>query len=321
VKRPFLCLYINDFLAHANVQALDDLGFAYYMRMLMRAWVSDEAYKLPNKEADLILAAGCKDIEAWATRRELIMRNWKESKDGKWVVNGRLKEEFQKAVTAHKKRQVAGSKGGKAKAMSSNATAMPQPSLATQTQTQTQTHKEQKQKANTSPVATLNFPSWLPEKEWGEFLRMRQRIRKPVTPYAMERIIKRLDGFRSRGQPPAEVLDQSTVNGWQNVYELKQDSRTHGQVTKAQRNEDSSRDAIKEALARRNPGLVAGEADGRDARALPESSTDRGHGTGLLDGLDGAVEEVRAEVIPAGARGSANGIRVLPIRHRDPQGD
>jgi hypothetical protein len=96
---------------------------------------------------------------------------------------------------------------------------------------------------------------------------------------------------------------------------------THGQVTKAQRNEDSSRDAIKEALARRNPGLVAGEADGRDARALPESSPDRGHGTGLLDGLDGAGEEVRAEIVPAGARGGANGIRVLPIRHRDPQGD
>jgi uncharacterized protein YdaU (DUF1376 family) len=139
-----MCLYINDFFAHKNVQALDDLGFAYYMRMLMHTWVSEKAYKLPNIEAELILAAGCKDIEEWASRRELILRNWPETKDKKWRVNGRLKEEYEKLMESHRRRQMAGKKGGLAKAMASNATAMPKQSLATHTHTQTQTKPKDK---------------------------------------------------------------------------------------------------------------------------------------------------------------------------------
>lgn len=159
MKRPFMCLYINDILGHENVQALDDLGFAYYMRMLMRAWKSQEAYKLPNTELALQIAAGCKDIDEWAKRRDLILLNWPESKDGKWRVNGRLKEEYQKMLAKHKARQAAGKKGGAAKAKASNAKAKPKQNE--QTQTQTQTHKEQLPLAS-SPVATqpsvIKFP-------------------------------------------------------------------------------------------------------------------------------------------------------------------
>lgn len=223
-KRPFMCLYVNDYLGHEYVQLLDDIGFAFYMRMLMRAWTSDEAYRLPNDERKLMIAAGCKNATEWEERKADIMLNWKVSKDGKWIFNGRLKEEYEKLLKISKRRQVAGSKGGYALANAKQVLANAKQNLATQTQTQTQIHKVQEPKAKT-PQAAL--PNWLPAEEWKAFTEMRQKIRKPMTITAASLVIKKLDSLRSRGHPPKEVLEQSIMHSWQGVFELKGDGN-HG---------------------------------------------------------------------------------------------
>lgn len=64
-------------------------------------------------------------------------------------------------------------------------------------------------------------PDWLPEDAWKEFKRMRKSIKKPMTEYAEELMIKRLKGFVDAGQDAQAVLDQSIMNCWQTVYELK----------------------------------------------------------------------------------------------------
>lgn len=55
---------------------------------------------------------------------------------------------------------------------------------------------------------------------------MRIKIRKPMTDRALELILAKLDRMRSEGQDLSAVLDQSTVNGWQDVFPLKAEHRT-----------------------------------------------------------------------------------------------
>jgi hypothetical protein len=62
-----------------------------------------------------------------------------------------------------------------------------------------------------------------------EFIKMRQRIRKPMTNYALSLMLKKLDKLGSTTKNKTNVLNQSIVNGWQDVYPLKQNGQRNGQ--------------------------------------------------------------------------------------------
>lgn len=78
-------------------------------------------------------------------------------------------------------------------------------------------------KAAAAPAGML--PAWLPLEPWEAFLAMRVKIKKPATEYAQKLIIKKLQRFMQDGMPPADVLEQSILNGWQDVFELKNQAR------------------------------------------------------------------------------------------------
>ena len=65
------------------------------------------------------------------------------------------------------------------------------------------------------------LPAWIPADAWTEFKRMRKSIKKPMTEYAETLMLKRLKAFVDAGQDAQAVLDQSIMNCWQTVYELK----------------------------------------------------------------------------------------------------
>ena len=54
-----------------------------------------------------------------------------------------------------------------------------------------------------------------------EFIKMRQRIRKPLTNYALSLLMKKLDKLANSAKVKVAVLNQSIENSWQNVYPLK----------------------------------------------------------------------------------------------------
>lgn len=59
-----------------------------------------------------------------------------------------------------------------------------------------------------------------------EFIKMRQRNRKPMTNYALTLMLKKLDKMTGSTGVKIDILNQSIVNGWQDVYPLKrQDQR------------------------------------------------------------------------------------------------
>lgn len=78
-------------------------------------------------------------------------------------------------------------------------------------------------KKKSKPKAEEPFvrPDDIPEDAWNGFEEMRRRRKAPLTDRARRGIVKRLRRFAEDGHPPGEVLDQSTMNSWTDVYALK----------------------------------------------------------------------------------------------------
>jgi hypothetical protein len=82
---------------------------------------------------------------------------------------------------------------------------------------------------NTSEIHQLTtkdikreLPGWMPEDAWDGWLEMRKAKRKPMTTRAWNRAIARLEAMLVCGQDIAEVLDRSTMNGWTDLYEIRE---------------------------------------------------------------------------------------------------
>jgi hypothetical protein len=65
------------------------------------------------------------------------------------------------------------------------------------------------------------LPQWLPQDAWIAFIQMRKAIRKPLTEYAKKLAIKKLEQLKAEGNSPEEVLNQSILNDWQGLFEVK----------------------------------------------------------------------------------------------------
>ena len=76
-----------------------------------------------------------------------------------------------------------------------------------------------------------------------EFVKMRKRNRKPMTDYALELLTKKLDKMASTAQAKIDILNQSIVNGWQDVYEVKNQARKEGKANAKYVGNNASTDA------------------------------------------------------------------------------
>lgn len=65
------------------------------------------------------------------------------------------------------------------------------------------------------------IPDWIPRDAWLGFVEMRKAKKKPLTERAIHSIEKKLIEFMNRGYDIAAILDQSTINGWTDVYAPK----------------------------------------------------------------------------------------------------
>ena len=57
-----------------------------------------------------------------------------------------------------------------------------------------------------------------------DFIKMRKNIKKPMTAYALKLLIGRLKKLSDSEDMQIEILNQSILHSWQDVYELKTDS-------------------------------------------------------------------------------------------------
>lgn len=89
--------------------------------------------------------------------------------------------------------------------------------------------KPRAKKAAPTEGAGPVLPDWLPKETWAAFLDMRKKIKKPATEFAQKLLLKKLAAFYVNDQDPEAILNQSIMNDWQDLYELKvQQARGQG---------------------------------------------------------------------------------------------
>jgi hypothetical protein len=107
------------------------------------------------------------------------------------------------------------------------------------------------------------LPDWIPLESWKGFVDHRLRLRAPLTPRAIKLTIDKLKSFRERGHLPAAVLDQSVINGWKGIFELKgvspNGSKNRGEIRQA----DNAAAAQKAAAMLRGRSGVASQSNPR----------------------------------------------------------
>jgi hypothetical protein len=82
---------------------------------------------------------------------------------------------------------------------------------------------------NTSKIHQLTtkyirreLPDCIPADAWNGWVEMRKQRKKPLTDRAYNQAIDKLVAFMAKGQNITEVLDRSTMNGWTDLYEIKE---------------------------------------------------------------------------------------------------
>ena len=66
------------------------------------------------------------------------------------------------------------------------------------------------------------LPDWIPAEAWAGYCEMRKKKRAVMTERAIKLRIDDLSKLRDAGEDIGAVLDQSTANGWTDVYPLKE---------------------------------------------------------------------------------------------------
>jgi hypothetical protein len=118
---------------------------------------------------------------------------------------------------------------------------------------------------NSQPIPVINtdinadkvykegaIPVWLPMEAWNGFLEMRKKQKKPMTDRAIKRAINKLDELRRAGNKPEDVLDQSTMHCWADLYAIKDKENGKANRAGADRTANHNKgDGLSSALNRR----------------------------------------------------------------------
>ncbi len=90
------------------------------------------------------------------------------------------------------------------------------------------------------------LPGWIPIEAWDGWIEMRKLRKKPMTVRAWNRAIARLEAMMICGQDITEVLDRSTMNGWTDLYEIKE--KANGTANRTTNSNGSNRDGFLSVL-------------------------------------------------------------------------
>lgn len=111
------------------------------------------------------------------------------------------------------------------------------------------------------------LPSWIPPEPWHQFEAMRRRIHKPMTDYAKQLAVAKLEKLKDDGWPPGDVLNNSTLNSYQGLFPPKDAQNGHARQSNPQPKYKPSA-----ALALYQSSFEGDEPDsGNDWPALPAS--------------------------------------------------
>lgn len=70
-------------------------------------------------------------------------------------------------------------------------------------------------------VEGTSLPSWVPSREFNNWVENRKALRKPLTPHARDLAIKDLEKLRTEGENLVEVINLAILKGWTSFYSAK----------------------------------------------------------------------------------------------------
>lgn len=178
------------------------------------SWHQIPASSLPDD--DRVLAVLSQSGARWKRLKAHAMRGWVLCADGRWYhpVVAEL------AVEAGDKMRIASEKG---KAGASKRWGR---GIAQATGDLWQGHsKEGKGIEEKGKDEAFVLPGWVPKAEWSAFEQMRAKGKHPLTDYARNSIVAELSRISGpAGENAGAILDQSTRNGWRDVFPLRDKS-------------------------------------------------------------------------------------------------
>lgn len=84
------------------------------------------------------------------------------------------------------------------------------------------TNKNEKKKENEKKkTMDIKIPDFISSELWSDFLDMRKTIKSPMTDKAQVLAFKQLDRFKMDGQDPIKIIEQSIMNSWKGLFEIK----------------------------------------------------------------------------------------------------
>ena len=107
---PFFPIWVKDFLGDNRVAAMTTEEVGAYFLLLLNAWQEEPPATLPND--DVLLARMARmDAGRWMGCRNLVLPCFGQTRDGRRLVQKRLKAVYDEAVQKSSKRSDAGKKG------------------------------------------------------------------------------------------------------------------------------------------------------------------------------------------------------------------
>jgi hypothetical protein len=98
------------------------------------------------------------------------------------------------------------------------------------------------------------LPDWVDSKAWAGFVAMRKAIKKPLADTAVPLALAKLAKLKAAGNDPNEVLEQSTMNSWQGLFEVKQPGGGNGKFDPIRAGRELHQQHLAEELAAKNVG-------------------------------------------------------------------
>lgn len=103
-------------------------------------------------------------------------------------------------------------------------------------------------KPRPAAVASPELPDWVPEDAWLAFVAMRKKIKAPLTDDAVRLAINTLEKLMQAGHRPRAVLEQSTLNSWRGLFEIKSGQRSSSDADSRQAFNERENAKAKEML-------------------------------------------------------------------------
>jgi uncharacterized protein YdaU (DUF1376 family) len=210
--------HIGDFIKSTSFLTNEEVGI--YMKLIW--YYYDTEGPIENNIDQLSMRVSARDQKekvSWIVSTFFLL-----NEDGTHWINNRCEEGIAEYYDFINSKKRAGKASAEKRALKNSSTTDDQESNTCSTDVQPTTNHyplttNHKQKKGATEVAVC-LPDWMPLETWDAFLKMRKRIKKPATDYAIKLLINKLDKFRLAGQDVQAILERSITSGWQDLYEI-----------------------------------------------------------------------------------------------------